>query len=149
MTKNLNSANFPWFASRNLWCTDAAKWALHLRSTRRHASYVATRASVLGLILFFLFLRIPVDLAPIRTDLALIRTKPGRFGQNWVVSAESEHIGWWPKLTETAETDQNGRNRPWIMHCTSKKLKSKPYRWVETHEPKPYLGWNPQLNSEI
>ena len=61
---------------------------------------------------FFLFLRIPVDLAPIRTDLALIRTKPGRFGQNWVVSAESERIGWWPKLTETAETDQNGRNRP-------------------------------------
>ena len=29
MTKNLNSANFPWFASRNLWCTDAAKWVPH------------------------------------------------------------------------------------------------------------------------
>jgi len=33
-----------------------------------------------------------------------------------------------------AETNRNGRNRPWFMHCTSKKLKPKPYRWVETHD---------------
>ena len=50
------------------------------------------------------------------------------------VSTELERIGWWLKLTEMAETNRNGRNRPWFMHCTSKKLKPKPYCWVETHD---------------
>ena len=69
------------------------------------------------------------------------------------VSTELERIGWWLKLTEMAETNRNGRNRPWFMHCTSKKLKPKPYRWVETHDWIQRDGhihqhhWNPQQHN--
>ena len=45
----------------------------------------------------------------IRADSALIRTEPGRFGQNQVISAESSRISRRPKRTEMVET---GRNQP-------------------------------------
>ena len=68
------------------------------------ATDAAARVSVLRLSFFLLFYLFLFYIFRIRADSAPIRAKLGRFGQNWVVSAELDCIGRQPKLTETAET---------------------------------------------
>ena len=84
---------------------DAAKWVLHLRLTRQRASNAAAHALVLRLsfclfVCFFFFLKwIRADSASIHADSRQI----GLFGQNQIVPAESNCIGWQSKLTKMAE----------------------------------------------
>ena len=126
----------------NLWCTDAAKWALHLRSTRRHASYVATRASVLGLIFFFFFygfLSTWLWFTPTWLWFALNRADSARIGlyrPNRSVLAGGQNWPKQPKQTKMAEIDLESciaLAKNWNLSLTVElKPTNLSLTWVET-----------------
>ena len=90
------SCSQPQISSAGLGSTDAAGRVLHRSLTQGAATDAAAHALVPCLsILFYFYFN---GFVPTRLRFALIQAKPGKFSQNQVVSAESDHIGWWLKL---------------------------------------------------
>ena len=77
---------------------------------RRHCPHVGAASEFIYL-LFYYFIFFYYGFAPTWLRFTF-SVEPGRFGQNWVVSAESDCIGRRPKLTKRAEIAETGRNRP-------------------------------------
>ena len=104
------SCSQPQISSAGLGSTDAAGRVPHRSPTQGAATDAAAHALVPCLSILFYFILFYFyfnGFVPTRLWFALIQAEPGKFSQNQVVSAESDHIGWRPKLalnhTGTAE----------------------------------------------
>ena len=108
--------------------TDTAGRVPHRCPTRGAATDAAAITSVLCLSFFFSFFSFfflsyrfeptRLQFMPTQLRFGTIHAEPGRFGQNRVVSAESDRICRRPKLTEIGlESCRNSRNRPKSKLC--------------------------------